>query len=52
MGWWTRWIDKRIDLRSGEFWAAFFGSENWAGEHVNEQSAMQLSAWFAGTRLI
>jgi len=51
MGWWTRWIDRQIDLRAGEFWTRYFGGESWAGETVSEQGAMQLSAFFAGARL-
>jgi HK97 family phage portal protein len=52
MSWWTRWLDRRIDLRAGEFWSHFYGSDTWSGETVSEQGAMQLSAWFAGSRLI
>lgn len=52
MAFWTKWIDKRIDLRAGEFWSGYYGADSWAGETVTEQGAMQLSAWFAGSRLI
>jgi HK97 family phage portal protein len=52
MAWWTRWLNRQIDLRSGDFWTRYFGGESWSGETVNEQGAMQLSAWFSGTRLI
>lgn len=52
MGWWSRWVDRRIDLRASEFWTNFYGIDNWAGESVNEHGAMQLSAFFAGSRLI
>lgn len=51
MAWWTKWIDRRIDLKAGEFWTRFFGAESWAGEAVSEHGAMQLSAWWAATRL-
>lgn len=51
MAWWTRWLDRRIDLRAGEFWTRYFGGESWSGESVSEHGAMQLSAWHAATRL-
>lgn len=52
MAWWRRWLNRQIDLRASEFWTQWFNGESWAGEPVNEHGAMQLSAWFSGTRLI
>jgi HK97 family phage portal protein len=41
------WIGKKIGLRDYRFWTAFYGSEAWAGEPVNLDTAMQVGA-FAG----
>lgn len=46
------WIGQRINLRtSTSFWGAFFGNENWSGEQVTAQRAMQLSAVWRAVRL-
>jgi HK97 family phage portal protein len=46
------WLGKKIRLTDGAFWGAFFGGESWTGESITPVSAMKLSAWFSGVRLI
>ena len=46
------WLGQRINLRtSTSFWGAVFGNENWSGEQVTAQRAMQLSAVWRAVRL-
>lgn len=46
------WLGRRIGLLDGEFWRAFYGGETWAGETITPETAMQVSAFWACTRLI
>jgi phage portal protein BeeE len=52
MSWWRRWLGRPLSAQDGDFWAQHHGPETWAGEHVDEHSAMQLSAYFSCTRRI
>jgi HK97 family phage portal protein len=52
MAWWSRWIGRAVAATDSDFWTGYFGSETWSGETVNEHGAMQLSAFWACTRLI
>lgn len=45
------WLGQTIRLTDRGFWGAYFGGETWAGEPVTPDSAMQLSAVWAGIRL-
>lgn len=46
------WLGQRINLRtSTSFWGAFFGNENWSGQQVTAQRAMQLSAVWRAVRM-
>lgn len=51
MGWWQRIVGKRLTARDGELYEAFGGGETWAGEHVSAQGALNLSAFWACTRV-
>jgi HK97 family phage portal protein len=46
------WVGKKIGLTDGGFWAAYYGGDNWAGKPVNVDSALTVSAYWAGVRLI
>lgn len=52
MAWWSRWLGQKVTAQDADFWAAYYGTETWAGETVSEHGAMQLSAFWACTRLI
>lgn len=54
MAWWNFWRERPVGLRPADdgFWAAYYGQENFAGEHVDAHGAMQLSAWWSGARMI
>lgn len=51
MAWWHRIIGRRLTARDGELYEAFGGSETWAGENVTTQGALNLSAFWACTRV-
>ena len=46
------WLGKRIRLTDRSFWAAYYGGETWAGESINPETAMQISAFWGCVRLI
>lgn len=46
------WLGIPIDLRSAAFWSSWASSANSAGQQVNENTVMSLSAAWACTRLI
>lgn len=46
------WLGKRIRLTDRSFWASYYGGETWAGEAINPETAMQISAFWACVRLI
>lgn len=46
------WLGVPLDLRSDAFWSAWASSANTAGQQVNENTVMSLSASWACTRLI
>lgn len=46
------WVGRKIKLTDGKFWSVFLGGETWAGETVNVDTAMQVSAFWACVRLI
>jgi phage portal protein BeeE len=52
MGWWQRWLGRQVDATDRDFWQGLYGTESFAGETVTEHGAMQLSAFFAATRVI
>lgn len=45
------WVGKAIGLRDGQFWSAYYGGDTWADRPVNEQNALNISAWVRGVRL-
>ena len=47
-----KWLGVPISLTDGSFWAAFGGAPNAAGEVVNVETALRLSAAWACVRLI
>lgn len=49
---WSAALGKSLTLTDGELYAAMGGGETWAGEPVDRQKAMQLSAFWACVRLI
>lgn len=51
MGFWQRILGRKLTARDGELYEAFGGAETWAGEHVSAQSALNLSAFWACTRV-
>ena len=54
MAWWNFWRERPVGVQPTDdgLWAAFFDQENFAGEKVSTHGAMQLSAFWACTRLI
>lgn len=46
------WLGRRIGLKDGGFWGAYFGGSSWSGRVVTTEGAMKLSAWWACVRLI
>jgi len=54
MAWWNFWRERPVGVQPADdgFWQAFYGQENFAGEHIDAHGAMQLSAWWSGVRLI
>lgn len=51
MGWWQRIVGRKMTARDGELYEVFGGSETWAGEQVSTQGALNLSAFWACTRV-
>jgi len=51
MNWWSNWIGRIFTARDPSS-PLYQGIESWAGENVNAQTALKLSAWWACTRLI
>lgn len=45
------WVGKVLRLTDGQFWAQHYGGETWAGRPVNEENALNLSAWWRAVRL-
>lgn len=45
------WIGQRIGLTSRKFWSSYFGGPTWAGQPVNADTAMQISAVYRAVRL-
>lgn len=54
MAWWEFWRERPIGVKPVDdgFWAALYGAETFSGEKVDAHGAMQLSAFWAATRLI
>lgn len=52
MSWWRFWESKSITARDADFWSRYEGVDNWAGEPVSPQGAMNLSAFWACSRLL
>lgn len=54
MAWWNFWRERPIGVAPADdgFWASYYGADNYAGETVTSHGAMQLSAFWAATRLI
>ncbi|WP_185982828.1 phage portal protein [Aureimonas mangrovi] len=48
---WSRLFGKRLTARDGGLYEFFGGGDTWAGESVTAKSALNLSAFWAGTRL-
>lgn len=48
---WQRLMGRKLTARDGELYEAFGGSETWAGEPVSVHGALNLSAFFACTRV-
>lgn len=51
IGWLTDWIGRTFTARDSQS-PLYHGEENWSGEHVTVQGAMQLSAFWSCVRLI
>jgi len=51
MGLWNRLFGKKLTARDGELYEIWGGGETWAGEHVSTQGALNLSAYWACTRV-
>lgn len=53
MAWWQFWRERPVSMNAVDdgVWQAFLGHENFAGETITPNGAMQLSAWWAGVRL-
>lgn len=45
------WIGRKITLRDGGFWGAFFGGESYTGKPVTPDTALQLAAVWACVRV-
>lgn len=54
MAWWNFWRERPIGVQPAHdgFWRAFYGQDNFSDEHIDAHGAMQLSAFWAGVRLI
>lgn len=51
MGWWQRIVGRKLTARDGELYEVFGGGDTWAGEQVSTQGALNLSAFWACTRV-
>ncbi|MBB4001585.1 phage portal protein [Aurantimonas endophytica] len=51
MGVWSRWFGKRLTARDGALYDFLGGDDTWAGESVTPKGALNLSAFWAGTRI-
>jgi HK97 family phage portal protein len=51
MSWWRRILGRPLSARDGRLYEIFGGGETWAGEAVSTHGAMNLSAFWAGTRI-
>jgi len=51
MAWWTRWFGKKLTARDKELYEILGGSDTWSGEPVTVQGALNLSAFWAATRV-
>ncbi|WP_313613422.1 phage portal protein [Agrobacterium sp.] len=51
MGLWNRLFGKKLTARDSELYEIWDGGETWAGEHVSTQGALNLSAFWACTRV-
>lgn len=51
MAFWHRWLGKQLTARDSGLYEVFGGSETWAGEYVSTQGALNLSAFWACTRV-
>lgn len=45
------WVGKVLRLSDGQFWGQWYGGNTWAGRSVNENNALQLSAWWRSVKL-
>lgn len=48
---WFSWLGRTVTPRDGGFWGLIFGQETWAGKSVTHDSALNVSAWWRGTKL-
>jgi HK97 family phage portal protein len=51
MSWWSRILGKTLTARDGRLYEALGAGEVWAGEQVSTQGALNLSAFWACTRI-
>lgn len=51
MSFWSRFFGRSMTPQDPDLYALFGQGENWAGESVSIQGAMNLSAYWAGTRI-
>jgi HK97 family phage portal protein len=51
MAWWNRWFGKNLTARDKELYEILGGPDTWAGEAVTVQGALNLSAFWAATRV-
>lgn len=51
MGWISRLFGRSLTLRDPELYQTLGHGQNWAGEPVTVQGALNLSAWWAGCRI-
>lgn len=51
MSWWRRLIGQTLNARDDALYTVLGGGETWAGENVTTQGALNLSAYWAGTRI-
>jgi HK97 family phage portal protein len=51
MGLWKRLFGKKLTARDGELYEYYDGGQTWSGEHVSTHGALNLSAFWACTRV-
>lgn len=51
MRFWQRWFSRKATARDSELYEYFDGGDTWAGESASTQSALNLSAFWACTRV-